>query len=158
MSKAILQPVADYIREKLREKLIAQDHVATKRLYNSIDVAVEETVSGWKLVGSNLFYGNIQDRGLRPGVYVPIPALIAWIRAKRINLRGKKELSVAFAIRQSIYRNGTPTDGNPNKKRWISSTLEEEESEIQRRIQQALAIEVQLLFQNMIEKTQKTIQ
>lgn len=153
----LLQEVADYLRDKLREKLVEQDHVASKRLYNSIDVAVEETLSGWKLVGSNAFYGRFQDTGLRPGVYVPIQALIDWIRAKRINLRGRKEKDVAFAIRTSIYRNGTPTDGNPNKKRWIRGTLEEQEEEIQRRIQVALALEVQLLVDNMIESTQKNL-
>lgn len=154
---ALLQEVADYLRDKLREKLVEQDHVASKRLYNSIDVAVEETLRGWKLVGSNAFYGRFQDTGLRPGVYVPISALLDWIRAKRINLRGRKAKDVAFAIRTSIYRNGTPTDGNPAKKRWISGTLEEQEVELQRRIQKALAVEVQMLVDNMIEKTQKQI-
>lgn len=152
MSRAnyLLQEVATYLEQRLKATLVAQDHVATGDLYNSIEAVVQETVKGWKIVGSNLFYGNIQDTGLKPGIYVPIKALIDWIRAKRINLQGKKELSVAFAIRAAIYKKGTPTDGDDKKKRWISRTLEEEEQEIKKRIQKAMALEVELMVENMV--------
>jgi hypothetical protein len=153
---SLLQETANYLKEQLKAKLVAQDHVATKKLLNSIDVTVQETVSGWKLVGTNLFYGNVQDTGLRPGVYVPIKALIDWIRAKKINLFGRRELDMAYAIRTNIYKRGTPTDGNPEKKRWISSTLEEETPAIKQMVQKALKIEIELMVKNMIENTQKT--
>lgn len=153
----LLIEIAEYLERQLKQKLIAQQHVATGNLLNSIKVEVKSEVDKWIIVGSNLEYGNTQDKGLDPGIRVPIYALIDWIRAKNINLNGRRELDAAFAIQTSIFRKGTPTDGDPNKKRWLSGTLEEESQTIQQMIQQALQKEVELMVTNIIEQTKQLI-
>ena len=149
----LLIDIANYLEQQLKQKLMEQQHVATGDLLNSIKVEVKSTVDRWQIIGSNLHYGNIQDTGLRPGNYVPISALLDWIRAKKINLNGRRELDAAFAIQKSIFRKGTPTDGDRNKKRWISGTLEEEATTIQQMIQKALQQEIELMVENLVKRT-----
>lgn len=151
----LFQQAAEYLEQQLINKLIAQDKVVTSELSNSVQVAVKEEVASWKLVGSNVFYGNVQDEGLPPGIWVPIQALIDWVRNKKINLVGITETSFAYAVQRNIYKYGTPTDGNPNKKRWISSTLEEEADNLKVMISKSVRMEVQLMVTNMIENTKK---
>lgn len=151
----LFQQAAEYLEQQLINKLIAQDKVVTSELANSVQVAVKEEVASWKLVGSNVFYGNVQDEGLPPGIWVPIQALIDWVRNKKINLVGITETSFAYTVRYNIFKYGTPTDGNPNKKRWISSTLEEEADNLKVMISKAVRMEVQLMVTNMIENSVK---
>lgn len=153
----LLLEIAKYLERKLKLKLISQGHVATKALLNSIKVEVQNEVDKWVIVGSNLKYGNAQDTGQPPNTFVPIPVLIDWIRDKRINLNGRRELDVAFAIQKRIMAVGTPTNGDSKRKRWLSGTLEEESTTIQQMVQQALQQEVQLMMKNMIEQTRQLI-
>lgn len=151
----LFQEAAKYLEQQLVNKLIAQDKVVTSELANSIKVEIKEETSSWKMIGSNVFYGNVQDKGLPSGVWVPIEALIDWVRDKKINLVGITETSFAYAVQRKIYKKGTPTDGNSSKKRWIGSTLEEEADNLRRMISKAIGLEVQLMVANMIENTKK---
>lgn len=153
----LLIEIAQYLEQQLKQKLIAQGHVATKALLNSIKVEVKNEVDKWLIVGSNLEYGNAQDKGQPPNTFVPITVLIDWIRIKQINLKGRRELDVAFAIQKRIMAVGTPTNGDPKRKRWLSGTLEEESNTVQQMIQKALQQEVELMMTNIIEQTKQLV-
>ena len=151
-----LNEVAKFISIELKQELEAQGHNASGELGKSIDVATKELVNGFVIQGSFVFYGKFVDTGRKAGgKKVPIDALIEWIRVKRIDLRGKKERSVAFAIQNSIHKKGIPTDGDQRKKRWISGTLERIEGDIASMIQTIVEDFVTLEFNNIIEKTRK---
>ena len=153
--KAQLTILADYLEKELKEQLKLQDHIATQNLYNSIEVAVENIKNGFEIRGEYLVYGKYVDTGTKPGRKVPIKALIDWIRVKKIDLRGKKELSVAFAIQNAIFRKGTPTSGDANKKRWMSLVIEKNEAKIIEEIENIAFGQITIELNNLIEKTQK---
>lgn len=71
--------------------------VASGTLINSIEAVVKETMSGFEIVGSAVYYAKYVENGRRAGAKgVPIEALIEWIRIKRIVIEGRSERSTAF--------------------------------------------------------------
>jgi phage gpG-like protein len=148
----LLIPVAKYLEQQLKAELIEQGHVASGDLLDSIKVEVENSIASWKLVGSNLEYGETLDKGMKPNVRVPVDSLIEWIRDKGINLNGKREKDVAFAIQTAIFRKGTPTDGDKKKTRWLSGTLEKETLTITEMIRTALKTQIELMISQIIAK------
>lgn len=154
--EAALTHIANWLKIKLQDELERQGHVATADLGNSIEVAVEEIRNGFELKGSYLYYGRYVDTGRAPGVTrVPIDALLDWIRVKGITFEGKSELQTAFAIQTSIFNKGIPTDGDRDKLRWMSGTLEANETELDAMIREAAGSYVTTIFNNMIEEAQK---
>jgi hypothetical protein len=151
----ILKDLAAYLQEKLKDELISQDHVAKGNLLRSIDVYVEQTVAAWKIKGGMLDYGITQDTGAPPRTVVSVATLLEWFRDKKIN--PTSPLFAAINLKRRIYEKGTPVDGNPDKKRWISGTLEVEADEIKTRVQAAVVSEMSLIVSNMIEKTNKKL-
>lgn len=153
--EAILTALAEHLKEKLRNELISQDHIAKGNLLNSIDVYVEKEVERWTVKGGMLDYGITQDTGAPPGTYVSVAVLLEWIRDKKLNV--KDRVGFAIATSRKIYEVGTPTNGDPKKKRWISGTLENEAVEIERYVREAAYEEFEIIVNNMIEKTQKEL-
>jgi hypothetical protein len=155
MLERLKTEVADYLVLELRNELEAQGHNATGKLSESIRVEVINAVDIIFLEGSFLSYGRGVDQGQPVGTYVPIDALIDWMRAKKFNARGKRELSIAYAIQQTILKKGTPTDGDERKKRFMSATLDRTESEVFNRISNIVSDFMQIEFSNIIENAQK---
>lgn len=156
--EAALTHIAEWLKRKLQDELARQGHVATSDLGNSIEVAVEEISNGFELRGSYLYYGKFVDTGRAAGVTrVPIDALLDWIYVKGISFEGKNELQTAFAIQTSIFNKGIPTDGDSDKLRWMSGTLEESETELDALIREAAGSFVTTIFNNMIEESQKAL-
>jgi len=87
------------------------------------------------------------------GKRVPIEALVAWIRAKGIDLRGRREEDVAWAIQWSIWRNGIPTNRDMGKRRFMSGTLEKMEEKIFEMITNAFTGVVEKEIFNIVEST-----
>jgi len=154
--ESALRHIARWLKLKLQDELERQGHVATSDLGNSIEVAVSEITNGFELKGSYLYYGKFVDTGRAAGVTrVPIDALLDWIRVKGISFEGKSEMQTAFAIQTSIYQKGIPTDGNQDKLRWMSGTLDANETELDAMIREAAGSYVTTLFNNMIEESQR---
>lgn len=145
--------LAAYLKHELEKELTAQGHIATRKLLNSIDVAVETLVNGYEIKGQYLEYGSKVDSGTGPGTKVPIKDLIDWIRAKKIVFQGKSELHTAFLIQGAIYRKGTPTSKDPNKMRWMSATLENNQAKIIADIEKIAFSHMVVLINNMVERT-----
>lgn len=158
MLERLQKEVGDWLKLELQKSLEDQGHVATGRLKESIDVEVTQAVDLFSIDGRMLTYGKYVDRGRKAGVKkVPIDALYLWVRAKKLDLRGKSALSVAYAIQQSIFKKGIPTDGDEKKLRFLSGKLEEMEGQISDRISAIVNNVIEIEFTNMIERERRLI-
>lgn len=111
----ILQNVADFLTDELRESATMQNVIATKRLRSGIDPTPS------KAEGSNVSvsivmpdYWKYAEYGRRSGKRPPVKALEEWITAKGIPLKVKKgenslmaRHSLAMAISKKIGQKGT---------------------------------------------------
>lgn len=88
--------------------------VASGKLLNSIKAKVKETPEGLMLEVEYMDYFKYVNLGRRKGgKYVPIKALLDWIKIRGIRRRDKKgrfvkgsQLSLAFAIQKNIHKFG----------------------------------------------------
>ncbi|MFQ8806207.1 MAG: hypothetical protein ACLR8Y_15435 [Alistipes indistinctus] len=79
----ILDQLAEHLKKALQTDLSVQMRVASGTLINSIEAVVKETMSGFEIVGSAVYYAKYVENGRRAGAKgVPIEALIEWIRIK----------------------------------------------------------------------------
>lgn len=103
----ILQQVAQYLSDTLQMELLNQGHTASEALFNSIHSVIEQTLTSVTISTHALFYAKFVNAGRKPGTKgVPIDVLVEWIRRKRLNMEGKRERSVAFAMQRSIRDKG----------------------------------------------------
>lgn len=103
----ILQQIAQYLSDTLQMELLNQGHTASEALFNSIQSVIEHTLTGITISAQALYYAKFVNAGRKPGTKgVPINVLVEWIRRKRLNMEGKRERSVAFAMQRSIRDKG----------------------------------------------------
>jgi hypothetical protein len=153
-----IRELCDMLKVWLIAALERQGHKATGDLINSIDVALEKAMAGMSIVGKFVYYGRFVDTGRRAGITgVPVDELIKWIRVKNIDLRGRKERDVAFAMMFAIKKKGIPSNGAQDKKRFMSGVLEEHETEIFNMIDTAFYNLFEGEINNLVEKTQTEI-
>lgn len=124
------QIYTDYIKKKLSEKIYpygnpvkgSGNKIASKKLYNSIKYKLvpQEDAEGvsYLIELEYLDYFDYVNRGRQPGSYLGrkgIDAILQWISLRRIRPQGykgrgrypiKNKLSLAFAIRQNIFKYG----------------------------------------------------
>tara|TARA_R110000803_G_scaffold145979_2_gene211832 strand:+ start:4288 stop:4770 length:483 start_codon:yes stop_codon:yes gene_type:complete len=105
----ILELIGEFLVEKLQSELRDQGHVATGNLINSIKYKVTGDFS--VEITTNKDYVTAMENGLPSGHYVPIDALIRWVEVKGIATGSKEVRDVAYAIRQTIFKEGSPTKG-----------------------------------------------
>ena len=116
------------ISRELGKALIEQGHEATGALINSF----EWTIKGDSLIVSGNKYWEVVNDGARfSGKQPPISALVKWVRAKGISDPNKTTRQIAFAIAQSIkkdglQRNWTKTMGKTKEARmgFVEKALE----------------------------------
>lgn len=109
------------MKKKIKEKIYPYgnpnqkgvgDKYASGDLYNSLTATVKNTKDGPELTITYADYFKYVNLGRKAGKkFVPIPAILEWIKVRGIKGRNKKgrfipRLSFAFAIRQSIYKYG----------------------------------------------------
>lgn len=103
----ILQQIAQYLSDTLQMELLNQGHTASEALFNSIQSVIEHTLTGITISAQALYYAKFVNAGRKPGTKgMPINVLVEWIRRKRLNMEGKRERSVAFAMQRSIRDKG----------------------------------------------------
>ena len=123
--------VGNFIIKALQVELIEQGHKATGNLVNSFEQRFLELPNSLVLEILMDDYGKYVDSGRRKGAKkVPLDVLIAWIERKAI-VNGDKEVkSLAFAIQQTIFKEGSPTKGsfqfsnNGRRKGFIDFVIE----------------------------------
>lgn len=98
--------------EEFKRELVFQKHVASAELLNSIEYKIVNTSTGLSLqiwAAGHAFFVN--DGRKARVKRVPIAALMEWIKIKGIATDDKEAKSIAFAIQETIYREGIPTSG-----------------------------------------------
>jgi hypothetical protein len=105
--------VGKLIIASLQKELIEQGHDATGNLINSFEQRVIEVPNSIVLEILMDEYGIYVNEGRKTGgKKVPINVLVDWIERKAI-VNGDKEVkSLAFAIQQTIHKEGIPTKGS----------------------------------------------
>ena len=105
--------VGKLIIASLQKELIQQGHDATGNLINSFEQRVIEVPNSIVLEILMDEYGIYVNEGrAKKKKKVPISALVKWIEQKAIVNGDKKVKSLAFAIQQVIFAEGSPTDGS----------------------------------------------
>ena len=105
--------VGKLIIASLQKELIEQGHQASGNLVNSFEQRVIEVPNSIVLEILMDEYGIYVNEGRKTGgKKVPINVLVDWIERKAI-VNGDKEVkSLAFAIQQTIHKEGIPTKGS----------------------------------------------
>jgi hypothetical protein len=105
--------VGKLIIASLQKELIQQGHQASGNLVNSFEQRVIEVPNSIVIEILMDEYGIYVNEGRKTGgKKVPINVLVEWIERKAI-VNGDKEVkSLAFAIQQTIHKEGIPTKGS----------------------------------------------
>jgi hypothetical protein len=105
--------ISKLIITALQKELIAQGHKATGNLVNSFEERVLELPNSIVLEILMDDYGTYVNSGRKAGgKRVPINVLVDWIERRGIANGDKEVKSVAFAIQQKIWQEGSPTKGS----------------------------------------------
>lgn len=154
-----LKIIGEFLKERFIAELYAQGHNASGQHIESIAFDVSGTSGGWEIVFTSLPYGKYLETGTEAGRYVPIKALMEWVEQKGIAMGDREVKNAAYAIRQAIYNEGTPTKGsyehtsNGRRTDWISFVAEENKA----RINEKLAIIVGELINTDLSNLARTI-
>lgn len=161
----------NFFKQKLQEKIYPYgnpqrgvgDKVATGQLLNSLTATVmPKDNGGFELVITYMDYFKNVNLGRRPGVgLVPIPALLDWIKVRRI--RGRKlngqfmsNLSLAFAIQRNIYKFGIrPTNIYDKAYDSFEALLENPPAELQdeyNALYEAIGRDVENFIEQTVDK------
>ena len=105
--------VGKLIIASLQKELLGQGHKATGNLINSFEQRVIELPNSIVIEILMDEYGiYVNDGRAKKRKKVPISVLVKWIEQKAIVSGDKKVKSLAFAIQQVIWAEGSPTDGS----------------------------------------------
>ena len=135
--------VGKLIIASLQKELIQQGHEASGNLVNSFEQRVIEVPNSIVIEILMDEYGIYVNEGRKTGgKKVPINVLVDWIGRKAI-VNGDKEVkSLAFAIQQTIHKEGIPTKGsfkfsnNGRRKGFIDFVIDNELDEVYNELEQ----------------------
>ena len=135
--------VGKLIIASLQKELIEQGHDATGNLINSFEQRVIEVPNSIVLEILMDDYGIYVNEGrAKKRKKVPINVLVDWIERKAI-VNGDKEVkSLAFAIQQTIHKEGIPTKGsfkfsnNGRRKGFIDFVINNELDKVYNELEQ----------------------
>ena len=92
----LLKEIGTEVIKTARENLIAKNKNASGSLSSSLGYIIDNN----KLTFQMSSYGTIVNDGRRPGKYVPVDALNAWLKEKNISLK------FSFVINRAIKNKG----------------------------------------------------
>jgi hypothetical protein len=125
------------IIQSLQRELINQGHQSSGNLVNSFEQRVITMPNSVALEILMDDYGIYVNDGRKSGgKKVPVNVLVDWIERRAIASGDKKVKSLAFAIQQKIWQEGSPTKGsfkfskNGRRKGFIDFVIDNELSEV----------------------------
>jgi hypothetical protein len=158
MIKDGLQLIGNFIVDQLIKVLDDQGHRNTGKLQESLRPVVTQGTSGWVITIYGKDYAKYVDRGIPSGVWVSPYALAEWVEQKGIATGEKEIKNIAFAIRQKIFQEGSPTKGslkfsNSGKRDdFIQVMLDENANVIFQMVFDLFSREVAISLRNTIAK------
>jgi len=135
--------VGKLIIASLQKELLGQGHKATGNLINSFEQRVIELPNSIVIEILMDEYGIYVNEGRKTGgKKVPINVLVEWIERKAIASGDKEVKSMAFAIQNTIHKEGIPTKGsfkfsnNGRRKGFIDFVINNELDEVYNELEQ----------------------
>jgi hypothetical protein len=163
--------IGDYLIVRLGTELRDQGHSLTGELISSLEYQVQLTAKGMTVSFFASEYGQYLNTGVAAG-RIPfsgisrlgggktsayIQGLIRFVE-RRMNLRGKEGISVAFAIARAHKRDGMPTRGsfryskNGRRRGWVDTIITEDQDKIQSMVTEWTNREVTFLIHEFVKK------
>lgn len=150
--------LGEFILDLLKAELEAQGHRASGKLIDSMNYKINgETIEFYAED-----YAKFVDSGRNAGAKrVPIDALMQWIEQKGIASGDVEVKKIAYAIQQTIFKEGSPTMGslqyseNGRRKDFIKFAVTENEKVILDKVLQIFNNEISVKFINEMENTRK---
>ena len=125
--------VGKLIIASLQKELLGQGHKVTGNLINSFEQRVIELPNSIVIEILMDEYGIYVNEGRKSGgKKVPISVLVEWIERRAIASGDKDVKSIAFAIQNTIHKEGMPTKGsfkfsnNGRRKGFIDFVIDNE--------------------------------
>lgn len=150
-----------FLADEFRKELEEQGHRATGDLIDTIRHEVTRKGNSYTIEILGLDYAKYVDAGLKKGTWVSVKALIDWVEVKGI-ASGEREIkNAAFAIRQKIYQEGSPTKGafafsnNGRRKNFISAVVGAQEKKILKELFELFNTEILLNINQMLKQNRK---
>lgn len=170
-AKTVYKKLAQELLIIEAQELTTQGHRATGQLIDTLENPVVQTNFGITINGLMNRYGLALEAKRRPGKPPPVSVLMDWIRTKGISAPNKTTRQLAFAIQEAIRREGIPTTGRktPNGKgsfrfskvgrrtAWITQSLKQAEDLIDKRTNEAVGAEADVLIDNIVRNFQKAL-
>jgi len=164
MIKEGLELIGDFVVEQLVKVLDDQGHRNTGKLQDTMRSEVKTSGKGYEIIIYGKEYAKYVDRGIPSGVWVNPYALAEWVEQKGIATGEKEIKNVAFAIRQKIFQEGSPTKGslkfsNSGKRdEFIKVMLDANANVIFQMAFDVFSREVAVTLRNTIAKQRKIFQ
>lgn len=108
------QPLCDFLKQKLVEKIAEQDHNATGALSQSVEVIAKELPDRWVIEAWAKDYGVFVNNGRQPSTPPPTEVIYRWMAQRGIGSNLTKEYQkrgLAYVISRSIAAKGIPPQG-----------------------------------------------
>lgn len=162
----LAERISTYLLYRFQYELRQQGHVLTGALVESLEAQYEETAKGFILRFLANDYGGVLNNGIEPqnvpfregsGVKTSkvVQGLIGYVE-KRMGLKGKRALGVAFAILKKWKKEGMPTQNsykfsrNGRRKYWIDTVEKDSQDAIREYVESFIEEEIKILFTNYI--------
>ncbi len=164
--------LGEYLRLRLGQELADQGHRLSGELVSSLEYKVQTSANGLTLDFFASEYGVYLNEGV-PANRIPytakrrgsggrgtsayIQGLIRYVQ-RRMGLRGKEGVSVAFAIARKHKREGMPTAAsyrfskNTRRTGWVDQIIEQSEERISEIVQEWVGNELEILISNYIQQ------
>jgi len=162
--------LGEYLVIKLGQELREQGHSLTGALIESLEYRVRSFAGRMVVEFLSNDYGAYLNAGVpasripytaggkrRGGKSLYIQGLIRYVE-RRMGLRGREAVGVAFAIARAHKREGMPTRGsyqysrNGRRTGWVDVILKQEEQEIERQVREFVGREMEILISNFIKQ------
>ena len=163
----ILEEYATEFERIYKEKLKADNRVATGNLINSIKTKVRQGKDYFVVEFNAAEYWKYVEEGRNAGKWPPREAILNWIRAKKIlprpDANGKlpTEQQLSYLIQRAIGENGTIKDKNYDGGHYVATTVEELNSIYLPQMEAALQLDMEdvvvELFDSAFSKLRKLI-
>ena len=163
----ILEEYAAEFERIYKEKLKADNRVATGNLINSIKTKVRQGKDYFEVEFNAAEYWKYVEEGRNAGKWPPREAILNWIRAKKIlprpDANGKlpTEEQLSYLIQRAIGENGTIKDKNYDGGHYVATTVEELNSIYLPQMEAALQLDMEdvvvELFDGAFSKLRKLI-
>ena len=154
--------INDFIIAMLKAELIMQGHKDTGALIDSFEGKVmtlpNSIVLEILMDEHGIYVNDGRKKAKSETEYVPIGVLVDWVERKALASGEKEVLSVAYAIREKIYKEGSPTNNsysfskNGRRKGFIDFVIENKLDDVYNELEQQVFEDYDTAIVSMVKE------